>query len=62
MPSSLCRRIREQLSRFLDRELDARAEVRIALHLLRCPGCRREERALAAVVAALHRLPGCRGK
>jgi anti-sigma factor RsiW len=57
----LCRRTRAQLSGYLDRELDARTRGQIALHLASCVACRREEAVLPAVVAALHRLPSCRG-
>ena len=51
------RRLRDQLSAYIDRELDASAAERLERHLAECGRCRREMEQLSATVAALQELP-----
>ncbi len=51
-----CCEITEQLSAFLDDELDDATKKRVALHLAMCEACAQLEAELAATVYALHRL------
>ena len=48
-----CQAIKEQLSAWLDQELDADAEAVLTAHLEGCESCRREWRKLRALDAAL---------
>ncbi len=51
------RRLRDQLSAYIDGELDASATERLEHHLAECGGCRQEMEQLRATVAALQELP-----
>jgi len=51
-----CEQIREQLSAWLDDELEAQARRTVAAHLEVCAGCRRERALLTALDDALGRL------
>ena len=51
------RRRRDQLSAYIDGELDASAAERLERHLSQCGRCRREMEQLSATVAALQELP-----
>ena len=51
-----CQAVKEQLSAWLDQELDADVEAALAAHLDRCEACRREWRQLMALDAALGNL------
>jgi predicted anti-sigma-YlaC factor YlaD len=48
-----CQKVKEQLSAWLDQELDADAEAVLTAHLAGCAACRREWRQLRALDAAL---------
>jgi anti-sigma factor RsiW len=48
-----CEEVREQLSCFLDRELDASAQRKVEQHLRVCADCRRASSALEAVATAV---------
>ncbi len=54
---SPCAEVDDLLSQYLDGELGPSAAARVEVHLATCPGCARLAEELAAVVAALHRLP-----
>ena len=51
------RRLRDQLSAYIDGKLDASAADRLEHHLAECGGCRQEMEQLRATVAALQELP-----
>ncbi len=51
------RRLRDQLSAYIDGELDASAAKRLERHLAECGRCRQEMEQLRATVAALQELP-----
>ena len=51
------RRLRDQLSAYIDGELDASAAGRLEHHLAECGRCRQEMEQLRATVAALQELP-----
>ncbi len=51
------RRLRDQLSAYIDGELDASAAERLERHLAECGRCRQEMEQLRATVAALQELP-----
>ena len=51
-----CQAVQEQLSAWLDQELDEAAEAVLAAHLEGCEACRREWRQLTALDAALGNL------
>lgn len=51
------RRLRDQLSVYIDGELDARAGERLERHLTRCQSCRLELEQLRATVSALREMP-----
>ncbi len=51
------RRLRDQLSAYIDGELDASAAERLERHLAECGRCRQEMEQLRATVAALQKLP-----
>jgi len=51
------RRLRDQLSAYIDSELDASAAERLERHLAECGRCRQEMEQLRATVAALQELP-----
>ncbi len=51
------RRLRDQLSAYIDGELDASAAERLERHLGECGRCRQEMEQLRATVAALQELP-----
>jgi anti-sigma factor RsiW len=51
-----CQEVKEQLSAWLDGELDAPAGAALAAHLKGCAACRQEWRELTALDAALSRL------
>ncbi|MCH8920484.1 MAG: zf-HC2 domain-containing protein [Chloroflexi bacterium] len=51
------RRLRDQLSAYIDGELDASAAERLERHLAECGRCRQEMEQLRATVAALQGLP-----
>ena len=51
------RRLRDQLSAYIDGELDASATERLEHHLAECGRCRQEMEQLRATVAALQELP-----
>ncbi len=51
------RRLRDQLSAYIDGELDASAADRLEHHVAECGGCRQEMAQLRATVAALQELP-----
>jgi anti-sigma factor RsiW len=51
-----CQEVREQLSAWLDDELDQAAGAALAAHLHQCAACRQEWRELTALDAALGRL------
>jgi predicted anti-sigma-YlaC factor YlaD len=51
-----CQKVREQLSAWLDAELDEVASAAVAEHLDRCEACRREWRQLTALESALANL------
>ncbi len=51
------RRLRDQLSAYIDGELDASAAKRLERHMAECGRCRREMEQLRATVAALQGLP-----
>ncbi len=51
------RRLRDQLSAYIDGELDASAAERLEHHLAECGRCRQEMEQLRATVAALQELP-----
>lgn len=51
------RRLRDQLSAYIDSELDVSAAERLERHLAECGRCRREMEQLRATVAALQELP-----
>ncbi len=51
-----CQEVRQQLSAWLDQELDEAAEAALAAHLEGCEACRREWRGLQALDAALGQL------
>jgi hypothetical protein len=44
-----CRRVREQLSRFIDRDLSPRESAHITTHLKQCVDCRKERETLEAL-------------
>ena len=48
-----CREVRQQLSAWLDDELDAATEAALATHVAGCEACRREWRQLTALESAL---------
>ena len=51
-----CQEVRQQLSAWLDDELDNAAGVALAAHLDRCEACRKEWRRLTALESALSNL------
>jgi predicted anti-sigma-YlaC factor YlaD len=51
-----CQAVKEQLSAWLDQELDAGAEAVLTAHLEGCEACRREWRQLRALDAALSKM------
>jgi anti-sigma factor RsiW len=51
-----CQAVKEQLSAWLDQELDADVGAILTAHLEKCPACRREWRQLTALEAALGNL------
>lgn len=51
-----CQRVKSLLSTYLDEMLPARDAGRVAGHLARCEGCRRELQALEAAITALDRV------
>lgn len=57
MSERSCTDIREELSAYLDGDLDARRAGEIRLHLERCGACRSELELLRLTVGALRRLP-----
>lgn len=52
-----CRKVRKDLTAYLDGELPARRQRRVAAHLAGCRGCRGEVRAFRAVMEAMQNLP-----
>jgi len=51
-----CQEVREQLSAWLDAELDEATEAALAAHVSRCAACQREWRQLTALETALGEL------
>ncbi|MCH8346450.1 MAG: zf-HC2 domain-containing protein, partial [Chloroflexi bacterium] len=51
------RSLRDQLSAYIDGELDASAAERLESHLAECGRCRQEMEQLRATIAALQELP-----
>ena len=51
-----CRRVREQMSDYVDGDLDPRTASAVARHTRICPNCRRMLTNLSRVVAGLHAL------
>ncbi len=53
-----CDEVLNQLSPFLDGELDRDDAARVVIHLARCAACARFAAELVATIEALHGLPG----